>query len=588
MRRTAVPLVGGLLLVTLFIGYRLFGPDLSSSLDKVVQCLLLVPAVLLIAWAISRRVHGDLARRVVDSIGAPSAAVFLVVLSAVLLAFSAWMAFGPLEGIPKGADEVAYFFQSRIFAEGHLTAPQPAIDNPRDFFPYRHFVFDGERWFGMYTPMHSLMMTPFTVAGVSALLGPVEGVLILIGIFLLIRLWAGETHARISSLLLVLSPFYLLMICTYMAHNTNLLMVTWALYYLSKMVLDDRERFGLAAGFLLGCALATKPYPIVAWGLYLTAAISVHYGKKAPRKLAILLAGSLPPVALLLLTNRHYSGSPFVTSYTMARGTGLLGFGSAAPLATVYGEHVHTPIRGLYNVMLQMAVGATILYGWPLVSGVPMLFSLKAWRKDRRVLSLFGMPVLLALFMSYHFAASIDYGPRHYFEVFPVFVLLSAVGLREFLLAARRRWGDRGGSFTLLWVAGLFMISMLLYMPPAISFRTGPWKTIDDVPYMLALRIAEAPAIVFMEAAEGGYPNLMSGLNHDSPWLDGDFVFCAHQTREEDLAFMEAYPGRNAYLFWYDGTECRLAPWTPALADSLIPRTILMERGREERYYSGE
>jgi len=587
MRRTGVTLTLGLLLVAVFASYRLFGPDLSGPLDKVVQCIVLVPAILILAWALSFKVRGDLTRKVLDRVGTPSAPAFLSVLGAFLLVFSIWMAYGPLEGIPKGSDEVAYFFQSKVFAEGHLAAPEPAVDNPRDFFPDRHFVFDGERWFGMYTPIHSLVMAPFTAAGVSPLLGPMESVLILIGIYLLIRLWAGETHARVSSLLLVLSPFFLLMISTYMAHNTNLLLVTWSLYFLSRMVLDGKDRHGLPAGFLMGCALATKPYPIVPWSLFLAAALIVYYRKRSPWKLVVLAVGSIPPVAFFLYTNWFYSGSPFITAYTLARGTGLLGYGPVPALATVYGMPVHTPLKGLYNVMLQFAVGATILYGWPLISGVPMLFSLKAGRRDRRIMWLFALILLLAMFLSLHFAASVDYGPRHYFEAFPVFVLLSSVGLREFLLTARKRWGDRGGSFTLLATLGMFMISGILYMPSAIASRAEPWSDIDDVPYELALRIAEPPALIFMEAAEGGYPNLMSGLNHDSPWLDGEYVFCAHQTREEDLAFMEAYPGRNPYLFWYDGAECRLAPWTPALADSLIPRSVLMGSGRE-RYYSGE
>jgi len=63
----------------------------------------------------------------------------------------------------------------------------------------------------------------------------------------------------------------------------------------------------------------------------------------------------------------------------------------------------------------------------------------------------------------------------------------------------------------------------------------------------------------------------MSGVIHDSPWLDGDIIFCAHQTLEEDLAFMEAYPGRNGYLFWFDGIESHLEPWTEELAEYLLP-----------------
>ena len=50
---------------------------------------------------------------------------------------------------------------------------------------------------------------------------------------------------------------------------------------------------------------------------------------------------------------------------------------------------------------------------------------------------------------------------------------------------------------------------------------------------------------------------------------------------------MDAYPGRSPYLLWFDGRECRIAPWTPELAATLIPARDLTERHREG-YYDGD
>jgi hypothetical protein len=176
------------------------------------------------------------------------------------------------------------------------------------------------------------------------------------------------------------------------------------------------------------------------------------------------------------------------------------------------------------------------------------------------------------MFMMFiHYSPSTDYGPRHYFTLLPVILLLSATGISELVKLARRKWGVRGGSFAALSVMALFAISVGVYMPGAIQLRSGPWQAIDREVERLALLHAEPPAVVFMQASEHGYPNIVSGLNFDSPMLDGDFVYVAHQTAAEDSAFTQVLGGRNAYLFWHDDSGSHFEPWSTSLANSLDP-----------------
>jgi hypothetical protein len=74
-----------------------------------------------------------------------------------------------------------------------------------------------------------------------------------------------------------------------------------------------------------------------------------------------------------------------------------------------------------------------------------------------------------------------------------------------------------------------------------------------------------------MEVGSYGYPNLMSGLIFTSPYMDGDYIFCAHQTPAEDTEMMEAFPDRSAWLFWWDGESSHIEPWSPGLAAVLEP-----------------
>jgi hypothetical protein len=216
-------------------------------------------------------------------------------------------------------------------------------------------------------------------------------------------------------------------------------------------------------------------------------------------------------------------------------------------------------------------VGSVILLGWPFVSLVPALTALRRVRRDRRILWLFLPFFLYAGALFIHFCPGIDYGPRHYFTLMPFFALLTVLGLEEVVRMARTRWQDRGGSFAVLALAGLFAITLLAYLPEEVILRSNPWQAIDRIPERLAEERTEAPALVFMEASQHGYPNIMSGLVSTSPFLDGPLVFCLHQTPAEDREMMAVMPGRKHYLFWFDGSLSHLQPWTEQLAEQLVP-----------------
>lgn len=580
--RRSVYLIIGLLLVSLFAAYALSGQRADGPADKVVQLLLLFPAVILLSWYTSARIKRDLSQktlRIVDRIGTRT---FLTLASVLLLVFSIWMAFGPLEGIPKGGDEAACFFQSKIFAAGKLSAPIPPVIDPERFFPSRHLIMDRGMWFGQYTPTHSIVMAPFTRLGISTLLGPLEGVISLIGIFLLIRMWAGERMARIASILLLLSPFFLFMTATHMAHTSNLMFVTWSLYFLSLFWKKDKNVFSFVSGFLLALALTTKPYPIVVWGIFLLILLASR-GRKGFRALLGMVLGSLLPVAAFAALNWYYTGSPLKTTYQMARAGRLIGFGPDTAWFPVYGDYDHTVWRGIKNGIRQIGAGTTSLFGWPLLSLVPLVVSLREISKDRRILWLFiPLPAMFILLLPHAWPA-VMYGPRHYFTFLPIIMFLSVLGLRFILRSARAKWAERGGSFVFLVLVGLFGISLLLYLPGKIIWKSGPWQTIDSEPWTLARETVESPAVVFMEASEHGYPNILSGINYTSPFLDGDIIYCAHQTPDEDREFMAILPGREPYLFWADQTGSHIEPWNRELAERLLPARSVHPNPTAER-----
>lgn len=542
-----------------------------GPLDKVVQLFLLIPAAFCFALYAAGRIDKDLVRLALGKIGKLSTARFIGILLVILAVFSIWMVYGPCEGIPKGGDEAAYFFQSKIYASGHLAAPVPEVNDPMVYFPFRHFVFRNNMWFIVYTPFHSLLMAPFTAAGAAPLLGPLEGLLSLLGIFLLIRLWTGEAMARISVILLLLSPFFLFMTTTFMAHNTNLMLITWSLYMISRRAKGASVAWGIAGGFLIGLAFVTKPYPVLVWLFFIPLAVILGCRDRWFRILAPVAAAAAIPFALFLLSNNYYTGNPLHAGYDLVRGGKLIGFGPDKAWFPEYGDHAHTPLRGILNIVRQIGTGSTILFGWPFLSLFPMLLAFRRARKDRRVLLLY-LPLLLIMFLMFlHYCPAIDYGPRHYFTFLPVILLLSVIGLREAVSFARKRRGVAGGNTVTVFVLCLFLITLFVYLPEGIALRSGPWQTIDDQPRTTASEFVSMPSIVFMQAGEHGYPNICSGMNFNSPFLDNEIIYCAHQTSGEDILFMQAYPGRNSYLYWFDGISFHIEPWTQDLSEAIEP-----------------
>lgn len=569
MRRSPALLVPAAVLVAAYLaasdGMR-DGPML-----KLLQLCTLVPAVLLAAWTLSGWIRGDLGLAFSRMLSRPSSALFVAVLAAWIFAFASWTALVPLEGIPRGGDETAYLFQSRILERGRLWAPAPPVTDPGRFFPFRHLILDEGRWFTMYTPLHALLMAPFTSAGLHSLMGPLEGALSIAGTFLLLSLLTGGIAARKASLLMAASPFFLLMSATRMAHNTTLMFVVYGALLVTVAVRRRKPVLCVPGGFLLGLAVNAKPYPDIAWIPFVLLALWFHGRPGRLRFMALTAAGAMPAAVLLLLTNAAYTGDPFTAAYNLARGGSLLGFGPDKAWFPEYGDHAHTPLRGLVNLARQAGAASNSLLGWPLISLVPALWALVHRRRAPERLWGWGLAAGFAFLLWFHYSASVDYGPRHYYTLLPVMCALSAAGLGEMAGAARRRLGERGGSFVALATAGLFSLSALFYLPSQIGLRAGRWMAVDREPADLAREICTVPALIFMQASEHGYPNIVSGLNFTSPFLDGELVFCAHQEPEEDLELMTALPGRNPYLYWFDGMDGHMEEWTFETASRLAP-----------------
>ena len=115
---------------------------------------------------------------------------------------------------PLSMDEYAAYFQSQVFAAGHLTGqfPLPLMDwlIPPRFQDYFLSVSHASGHVASaYWPAHALIMAPFTLAGISWACNPVISALTLLVIHrLALRIFEDTEAAGLALLLTVASPAF--------------------------------------------------------------------------------------------------------------------------------------------------------------------------------------------------------------------------------------------------------------------------------------------------------------------------------------------------------------------------------------------
>ena len=187
------------------------------------------------------------------------------------------------QGIANQHDVAGYLFAAETFARGKLKAPVPPPDHPgeriSDEAPQFFRTFgvvphsfndrdaDGRKYrymYSRYLPGHPLVLFIGKMVLRTYALVPLALVLLsAVGIYLILRITAGETAARTGLWLPALSPFFLAFGCSLLSHNSTFLFLTGGT--LAYILMDraakipSRLAWGLAAGFLYGWAVTCRP-----------------------------------------------------------------------------------------------------------------------------------------------------------------------------------------------------------------------------------------------------------------------------------------------------------------------------------------
>ncbi len=478
---------------------------------------------------------------------------------------TAWVGSVGLERVPHLADETAYWFQARLFAEGRLWAPVPLLP---EFFEHDHILMRGGRWMAKYPPLFSVLLAGGMRAGVPWLVNPVLAGLLALGSFRLAAGWRGCRAGWLTWLLLVSSPFFLFMGGNLMSHMAAATFLLWAVIAGRAALRRGGGWHAVGGGAALGAAVLTRPYTAILYGgvaLLFAVGWAVRAGRT--RSLAVLvgwgLAGMMPLAVAgglwLASFQAGDDGDASLNVYTLYSRSDALGFGEdkGKGWLKTWGTWGHTPAKAVRSVRFYLEHTAHYLLGWPwqlslMWVPVPLLL------RRHRGRYLFMLAVMLALIVGHMFywaTQHIGYGARYWFAAVPLAATLSGIGM-ESLVAARpgRRSvsGAVGVMVCYLVLAGLVAWNIRVYMPVHLKDARQYGNVSGNLHREVERRGLER-ALVFVETE-----NLLfnDGFFMNDPLFREGPVF-ARDLGAYNKALVAAFPDYDVYT--WDKTELR--PW---------------------------
>ena len=353
-----------------------------------------------------------------------------VTVLAILLCFFSY------ERHPHIPDEVGYLYHARYFAEGMFAMPAPPVP---DSFKIDLMTYEENRWYSPLPPGWPAMLTLGILFGAPWLLNPMLAGLNILFVYIFIREIYDRRTARVSVLLLCISPWYIFMAMNFMGHTFTLTCALIASLAVSWARKSGKALWGWVSGIATGMVSLIRPLDglVVATLLGLWA-IGIG-GKRLKTSILIgLILGSVIIGSAALPYNKMFTGdpakSPLMVYFDKYYGPGknALGFGPERGLGWAIDPFPgHSPIDALVNADLNIFSINIELFGWStgsLIMIALMLFSGTMRREDYFMLIV--VAAISGAYSFYWFSGGPDFGARYWYLMLVPLVVLTARGIQ--------------------------------------------------------------------------------------------------------------------------------------------------------------
>ena len=450
--------------------------------------------------------------------------------------------------IPHLPDEIVYELQARYLGAGQLALPAPPAPNA---FDVDLMYVDATRWFSMAPPGWPALLAVGAIAGLAWLVNPVLAALAVLLTHAFLREIYPARVARAGALLLALSPWFLYLGMSLMAHIASLVFALLAALGVAQSRRSGSAWPTLLGGVAIGVVSLIRPLEGLAIAMLLgfwSLGAKGHRFRLTPS--VTLVIGTVLSAALVLPYNAALTGSgsrfPFslYSDKYYAPGANDLGFGANRGLG--WGTLDPFPGHGLRDVIVNTVLNSVTinaeLFGWitgSFVAVAALIATRRLSRADRWMMTI--LAVIVGLHSLYWFSGGPDFGGRYWFLTIVPLCALTVSGVRA--LAPDAPTKDRAS----LGVAALSVAAMLTFMP---------WRAVDK--YWHFRRMEPGIARLANANKMDGALVLVRGQRH--PDYHGAAIFNPLDLRGERTVFawdrnravraeaVSAYPQRQVWI----------------------------------------
>lgn len=447
---------------------------------------------------------------------------------------------------PSSADESAYLFQARIFASGRLAAEAPPtaqpvdLRHPNEFF-FVHHIITRDMWFGKYPPGWPALLALGVMLHVEWLVNPLLGLLLLWLTYRVALQCFGERIARLSAVLLLLSPVFFINCFGYYSHVFCGIALATATLFCLRSMRAWRARDVALCFAALAVAFLIRPYTAFCFAAVLGVAQLSSAWPRRGRLVWVLLMGAcaaLVAACALVAYNFALTGNPLRSAYAIYRGAESATEISYAPRSLLRN------LRGLTPRALQ----ATDLTLFPFI---PLMALYALWRRRT------GETFLLAAFA---FALVFGYtimtepsdttvGERYYFEALFAAAILAALGWS----LIRERWRFSHAAVRLV-AAALLLVQLVHFVRFSNDTyqRKAPFTKVQE-----AIRRSELrDGVVFMR--EGRRFPAKDFNPNEGDWRSAELFYLADPGPQRRAAVAERLGRARWYVFSYENGKAFL------------------------------
>jgi hypothetical protein len=469
-----------------------------------------------------------------------------------VIALSSLLSIYVYERHPHIADEVVYLLHANYLAHGMLAMPLPPVP---EAFNIDLMIYEQDRWFSAFPPGWPAMLAVGSLLGVPWLVNPLLAGLCILLAYALSRELLSRGGARLVVLLMCLSPWFIFLAMSFMAHIFTLACVLAASLAIARLRRRARLLPAILAGALLGVTSLIRPLD----GLAVAAVLGLwSLGMRTWRDrfiyIPVFVTASVLVGALALPYNHQLTGDPAsfpVMAYFdkyYAPGVNALGFGADRGLD--WRGLDPFPGHGLRDVILNnylntFAVNVE-LFGWVTGSLLPVLVLFLAGaarRADYRLLLV--VFVVAGLHSLYWFNGGPDYGARYWFLILLPVIALTVRGA----CCIGSRLPDPQTGMTQV-VIGMLALSI------AGTATFVPWRAIDKYFHYNNMRpdirqLAQAHdfnhGLVLISGNR--FDDYMSAAVYNAPEVGkGPVIYAWDRDPATRAALLEAFGNRRVWL----------------------------------------